>query len=134
MSPEAALVVEMGAQAGLPLACQGEVHADVQGWIGRRCIRDLPKPWPGHHHGAARHKPARGKVQEGAVRAVACTKVVDMGHHGAAQRPAQRSLNQGHSQKSRAELSRAIAPPRVISASPRHRESEHSIPCKPEPL
>ena len=38
------------------------------------------------------------------------------------ERPAQRSLNQGHSQKSRAELSRAIAPPRVISASPRHRE------------
>src|SRR3954447_14390938 len=116
MSPEAALVVEMGAQ-------RQASHSLVK----VRCTpmsRDgsaIAAPAISRNHGPGtitepQVTSPRGKVQEGAVRAVTCAKVVDMGHHGAAEWPAKRSLDQGHSQSSTAELSRAV-PKRDIGAN-----------------
>ncbi len=62
--------------AGVPLARQGQVHADVEGVIPGPCRRDLGKPGPGDHHRATGHEPSRRQIEEGHVRPVARAEVV----------------------------------------------------------
>ena len=67
----------------LPLAGQGQVHAEIECWIGGSGLGDFAEPRARHHDRAAGDKATLGEVEKPAVCAVTHPEVVNMEDRGA---------------------------------------------------